>query len=189
MDALTFLSEIIRSLAWPVTVVVLVFVLRRPIVELIPLLRRLKYKELELEFSQQVSELKAEAEAISEAEAGEHEEKEERASPSSSRILNLVSFSSRAAIMEAWLEVESAAIAVASSFWNQPPSDTLKNYPKLGEYLLQCKVINEKQLDIFNKLRRLRNKAVHAEELELSEKDARAYVQLALDLAEHIRNA
>lgn len=184
MDVLTFLSEITRSLAWPLTAVVLVFVLRRPIVELIPLLRRLKYKELELEFSQQVSELKAEAEAIS----GEQEEEQERVSPRSNRILNLASFSARAAIMEAWLEVESAAIAVASSFWNQPPSDTFKNYPKLGEYLLQCKVINEKQLDIFNKLRQLRNKAVHAEELELSEKDAKSYVQLALDLAEHIRN-
>ena len=65
----------------------------------------------------------------------------------------------------------------------------MKNYPKLGEYLLQCEVINEKQLDIFNSLRKLRNKAVHAEELELNEKDARSYVQLALDLAAHIRNA
>lgn len=183
MDALTFLSEIIRSVAWPVTVVVLVVVLRKPLVELIPLLRRLKYKELELEFSQQVSELKAEAESISR----EHPEEQGQISPSSNRILNLVSFSTRASIMEAWLEVESAAIAVASSFWNQPPSDVMKNYPKLGEYLLQCKVINEKQLDIFNTLRKLRNKAVHAEELELNEKDARSYVQLALNLAEHIR--
>jgi len=185
MDALTFLSEVIRSVAWPVTVVVLVAFLRKPLIELIPLLRRLKYKELELEFSQEVSELKAEAESISQ----ECPEEQSRISPSSSRILNLVSFSSRASIMEAWLEVESAAIAVASSFWNQAPSEAMKNYPKLGEYLFQCEVINEKQLDIFNSLRKLRNKAVHAEELELKEKDARSYVQLALDLAAHIRNA
>ncbi|MDO0946112.1 hypothetical protein [Chromohalobacter israelensis] len=185
MGVLTFLSEIVRSVAWPVTVVVLVVVLRRPLVELIPLLRRLKYKELELDFSQQVSELKAEAESISQ----EHPEEKGRISPISNRILSLVSFSTRASIMEAWLEVESAAIAVASSFWNQPPNDVMRNYPKLGEYLLQCKVINEKQLGIFNTLRKLRNKAVHAEDLELNEKDTSSYVQLALDLAEHIRNA
>jgi len=185
MDALTFLSEIIRSVAWPLTVVVLVVVFRKPLVELIPLLRRLKYKELELEFSQELQELKAEAESISR----EHPEEQSRISPSSSRILNLVSFSTRASIMEAWLEVESAAITVASSFWNDAPRDAMKNYPRLGEYLFQCEVINEKQLDIFNTLRKLRNKAVHADELELNEKDARSYVQLALDLAEHIRNA
>ncbi len=185
MDALTFLSEIIRSVAWPVTVVVLVVFLRKPLVELIPLLRRLKYKELELDFSKEVSELKAEAESISR----KHPEEQSRISPHSSRILNLVSFSTRASIMEAWLEVESAAIAVASSFWNQAPSEVMKNYPMLGEYLFQCEVINEKQLDIFNSLRKLRNKAVHTEELELSEKDAKSYVQLALDLAEYIRNS
>ena len=91
--------------------------------------------------------------------------------------------------MEAWLEVETAATAVASSFWNQPPSDTFKNYPKLGEYLLQCNVIDTKQLETFNKLKQLRNKAAHVEELNLSENDARSYVELASALAAHIRAA
>src|SRR5690606_42060334 len=129
MDALTFLSEIIRSVAWPVTVVVLVVVLRKPLVELIPLLRRLKYKELELEFSQQVSELKAEAESISR----EHPEEQGQISPRSNSILNLVSFSSHASIMEACVEVESSAIAVPSSFSTQPQNHALMNYPKHGK--------------------------------------------------------
>lgn len=63
MDVLTFISELIKSLAWPVAIIILVILLRKPIVELIPLLRRLKYKDLELEFSQEVTELKAEVEA------------------------------------------------------------------------------------------------------------------------------
>ncbi|MEH8231393.1 hypothetical protein [Aeromonas veronii] len=66
MDALTFISELIKAAVWPVTAIVLVVLLRKPIVELTPLLRKLKYKELELEleFAQEVSELKAEVEAI-----------------------------------------------------------------------------------------------------------------------------
>lgn len=91
--------------------------------------------------------------------------------------------------MEAWLEVESSSISVASSFWGKPPSNVFKNMPKLGEYLLQCNVIDENQLIVFNKLRQLRNRAVHAQDLELSEDDARSYVILASDLAKHIRNA
>ncbi|MEH8231428.1 hypothetical protein, partial [Aeromonas veronii] len=71
--------------------------------------------------------------------------------------------------MEAWLEVESASVAVASSFWGRSPDEEFKNMPRLGEYLLQCKVIDEKLLSVFNKLRQLRNKAAHAQELDLSE--------------------
>jgi len=185
MDSLTFISELIKAVAWPVTAIVLVILLRKPIVELIPLLRRLKYKEFELEFSQEVSELKAEVEAI----AKEKGEEAPSIASTSSNLLNLLAFSTRAAIMEAWLEVETAAVTVASSFWGQSPNDTYRNMPKLGEYLLQCKVIDEKQLAVFNKLRQLRNKAAHAQDLELSENDARSYVQLASDLAKRIREA
>jgi len=47
MDTLTFISELIKAVAWPMTAIVLVVLLRKPIIELIPLLRKLKYKELE----------------------------------------------------------------------------------------------------------------------------------------------
>lgn len=183
MDLLTFLSDLVKSLAWPVTAVVLVVLLRKPIVELIPLLKRLKYKELELEFSQEVSELKAEADAIAK-EKGEPPPSDVQGSE---QLLDLVSFSARAAIMEAWLEVETAAVNTASSFWGVSSSGAFKNMPQLGEYLLQCKVIDKNQLAVFNKLWKLRNKAAHALELDLNESDARAYVKLATDLAQHIR--
>lgn len=185
MDTLTFISELIKAVVWPVSSIILVALLRKPIVELIPLLRRLKYKELELEFAQEISELKAEAVFI----AKEKGEDVLSVSAVPSNLLNLVAFSTRAAIMEAWVEVESAAVSVASSFWGVSPNDTFRNMPKLGDYLLQCKVIDEKQLMVFNKLRELRNKAAHARELNLSENDARSYVQLASDLAKHIREA
>jgi len=116
MDVLTFTSELVKSLSWPAATVFLVVLLRKPIIELIPLMKKLKYKELELEFSQEVSKLKAE-----EAEANliVPKDSESTKGEDSSRLLDLVSFSTRAAIMEAWIEVETAAIEVASSFWNQ----------------------------------------------------------------------
>lgn len=71
-------------------------------------LYHLKYKELELEFTQEVFELKAEVEAIAKAKA--KEEETPLISSTSPNLLNLVNFSTRAAIMEAWLEVESASM-------------------------------------------------------------------------------
>ena len=101
-------------------------------VEVIPILRKLRYKELELEFDQEVSKLKAEVESI----AKEKGEEAPSIESTPSNLLNLVAYSTRAAIMEAWLEVESASVSVASSFWGQSPNGTFRNMPKLGEYLL-----------------------------------------------------
>lgn len=48
MDGLTFVSEMIKAVAWPTAVVVVCLLLRRPLAALAPLLRRVKYGELEL---------------------------------------------------------------------------------------------------------------------------------------------
>ncbi|WP_217900125.1 hypothetical protein [Noviherbaspirillum humi] len=184
MDILTFISELAKALAWPAAVVFLAFMLKNPLTELIPLLRRLKYKELEMEFAKEVADLKASVAAPEPTPVEGVVSK-----PTDGRLLQLANFSPRAAIMEAWIEVETAANEVASSFWNQGPSEIMRNYSRLGEYLLQCKVLSSTQLETFNKLRHLRNKAAHAEELDLSETDARAYVELATALAAHIRSS
>lgn len=185
MDALTFTAEAIKALAWPIAVVFVALMVRKPVIELLPFLRRLKYKEVELEFANELAQLMSDITANEPAIS--QKSPSLAASTSSNRLLNIASISTSAAILEAWSELESASVAVASSFWALPPSDTFKNYPKLGEYLLQCKVIDEKQLGVFNKLRELRNKVAHAIDLNLSEEEARTYIELATSLIAHIR--
>lgn len=182
MDGLTFTSELIKALAWPAATIILACLLRKPLMGLVPLMRKLKYKELELEFSQEVLALKTEASPVLDS------PQKEDLSATTSKALDLVSLSARAAIMEAWIDVETAAVEVASSFWSQSPNETMRNLPNLGEYLHQCKVIDDKQLSIYKKLQKLRNKAAHAEELNLSEEDAMSYVTMAFNLARHIKS-
>ncbi len=185
MDALTFAAETIKALAWPVAVVLVALMVRKPVIELLPFLRKLKYKEIELEFSKELAQLKSEF-AATESTISQKSQPP-ALSTSSNRLLNIASISASAAILEAWSELESVSMAVASSFWNQPPSDVFKNDLRLGNYLLKCKVIDEKQLAIFNKLHELRNKAAHAINLNLSEAEARTYIELASSLIAHIR--
>jgi hypothetical protein len=187
MDALTFTAEAIKALAWPIAVVLVALMIRKPVIELLPFLRRLKYKEIELEFSKELAQLKSEVTASDTATS--QQLPPSVPSVSSNRLLDIAAISTSAAILEAWSELESASVAVASSLWAQPPSDAFKNYSRLGEYLLQCKVIDEKQLVVFNKLRALRNKAAHAVDLNLSEEEARIYIELATSLIAHIRSA
>jgi hypothetical protein len=65
MDGFTFTTELIKALAWPSSVIILVFLLRKPIIELVPLMKKLKFKELEMEFSQEVKALKSEVKETS----------------------------------------------------------------------------------------------------------------------------
>ncbi len=54
MDWLTFLATIIQAVAWPVTIVAIAYLLRKELRALIPLLTKLKYKDIELEFGRRV---------------------------------------------------------------------------------------------------------------------------------------
>ena len=174
MDKYTFISEMTKALAWPATLIVALLLLRKPLVSLIPFIRRLKFKELEMEFSEQVQALKSEAKI---------DETLEIDTPA----MNILSFSTRAAVLEAWIELENVATSLAASFWRSSNTSPFKNYAKLGHYLHQCGVLNDSQLKSFEKLRKLRNQLVHTEEVELTENDAKAYIMVASNLASQIR--
>lgn len=139
MDTLTFAAEVIKAVAWPASLLVLAFFLRKPLKELMPLLRRLRYREVEIEFSREIAVLKAKS--LSEQPSGLPNGG--FASPGLPKgldskrleLLRMVPFSARVAVMEAWLEVEMAANEVASSFWSRTPSDIFRSDPTLGEYI------------------------------------------------------
>jgi hypothetical protein len=59
MDALTFVSTMVSALAWPSVAIVVIMILRKPMAELLPLLRRLKYKDLEFKFGERIAEVQA----------------------------------------------------------------------------------------------------------------------------------
>lgn len=54
MDILAFIASIINSLAWPVTALIALFLLRKQLMELIPGVRRLKWKDFEIDFGKEL---------------------------------------------------------------------------------------------------------------------------------------
>ncbi|MFH4576554.1 hypothetical protein WMQ62_23385 [Vibrio diabolicus] len=174
MDKYTFISEMTKALAWPATLIVVLLLLRKPLVSLIPFMRKLKFKELEMEFSEQVQALKSEAEIDGTAEID-------------TPAISILPFSTRAAVLEAWIELENVAASLAASFWSSSNTSPFKNYPKLGHYLHQCGVLSDTQLKSFDELRKLRNQLVHTQEVELTEDDAKAYILVATNLVNQIK--
>jgi hypothetical protein len=61
MNLLQFIATMTASLAWPITIVVIIVILRKPLSSSIQSLRKLNYKDLQLDFSQEVAKLKVAA--------------------------------------------------------------------------------------------------------------------------------
>ena len=61
MDWLTFIAEVIKAIAWPVTAITIFLILRRPLLNLFPLIQRMRFKDVEVDFSRQVQALAIEA--------------------------------------------------------------------------------------------------------------------------------
>src|ERR1700730_18334683 len=64
MDWLQFLASLIKSLAWPTTLVTLVVLFRAPVRRALLSVTRSKYKDLELDFGRELKQLEKEALAI-----------------------------------------------------------------------------------------------------------------------------
>ena len=116
-----------KALAWPATLIVVVLLLRKPLVSLFTFMRKLKYKEFEMESSEKVQALKFEA-------------KIDKTSEIDTPAMSILSFSTRSAVLEAWIELENVAASIATSFWHSSNTYPFKNYAKLGRYLHQCGV-------------------------------------------------
>jgi len=185
MDILTFLSKVMEAIAWPVAAVIILAMLRKDLPAIARSLRRFKYKDIELEF-------RAAAEAIAEEvkEAVPPLNPDVRISGSTrdalkNRLEAISELAPRAAILEAWLQVESAAADVL----RVKGLDSLKAYPgplRLREGLYKGGVLNKQQVKIFEQLRTLRNEAVHVPDAEFTKSAVASYIDSAISMASHL---
>ncbi len=181
MDALTFIVQMTQALAWPVAAIVLLLLLRRPLVRLLPLIQKLRYGPLELDFGRQIAELAVQAERELPA-AGQADSEAEAA-----RLMSLAQVSPRAAVLEAWLQVEQAAMTLSQREGLALSSQELRTPLLLGQALEQAGSLDEAKMTIYHRLRNLRNAAAHAANFELDTEAALEYVRLALRLAAYLR--
>jgi hypothetical protein len=182
MDWLQFFASLITSLAWPVTLLAAVFMLRSNIGALFPYIERLKYKDFEVEFR------KALEETAEKSRTALHGiEMEAVGIAPRDRLYSLAEISPRSAILEAWLQVETVAAEVLLA---RDPSFSTKTAMaplRLGEALNRKEIINGAQLEIFHRLRDLRNKAVHVGDAVFKPDEVAEYISLATALTSQIR--
>ena len=182
MDWLSFIAAIVKALAWPLTVLGIFLVLRRPLAGLLPLLARLRFKDLELDFGRRLAEARAEAATLPATQLPAPTATNDDA------LIRLADASPRAAILEAWLRVEAAALTAARRRGTTEPISQLRTPGRLIESLEELGVIDARQAAVFHELRSLRNSAAHALGFEPSPEAARDYVRLAARLEQSLED-
>jgi hypothetical protein len=187
MNWLQFVASIIESLAWPIACVVLVFLLRKPLTQILIALTRLKnlkFKELELDFGAELRDIKDTAAGSIAPEAFTEESLPTVEQDIHSQITEakrLAPDFPEPAISVGWQAVEEALFNAVDRLrltpTNRSESPPLRNI----ELLSANGYIHTENVSVLRRMRKLRNIAVHGGggRGEISVDDANEFIALA----------
>ena len=176
MGLLDFTAAAINSLAWPIAVVVIVVLLRKEVANLLARITKIRHKDSEIDLAREVEDAASSADKVLGGIA------EPNSNPERERIKRLAEDSPRGAILDAWLSVEEAmsnyerrhGIEYAQS--HAPPHHRVQSI-KLSN--LDSPTLGQGVLQMLDKLRRIRNDAVHTTDADITPETARDYATLA----------
>ena len=154
------LVEIIKTIIWPITVLTSVVILRKGIVELIPNLKKLKYKDLELEFEKEAIKLRANIERdIPKIEPLEEKPKEEFVVSEPPPMFSIRKLSPSAFILSEWEKIEKSILSLSERY--DINIGALKSIRYITSKLREDGVIDSAIEDALLELSAYRNKVAH----------------------------
>lgn len=185
MNWLEFFAKIIDSLAWPASFLWVLYILRGELPAIARSLKKLKYKDLELEFEKSAQEVVERARSALPEASKDIQLSGQSQDELIDRLVSISELAPRSAILEAWLVVEAAAVDVAK----KKGISSFKTHPgpmRLRDYLVKGDLLNKDQQVVFEQLRNLRNEAVHVSDAEFTRKAVDDYVASALQMASYL---
>jgi hypothetical protein len=163
MGWLEFLASLIKSLVWPTTLVILVVLFRVQVRRALLSLTRLKYKDLELDFGRELKQLEKEAKAIDIT-----PQPPKSIAPTkrdSSQLLQeaaqLAQRFPEPAVAVAWQAVEDELRQAVMRLAISPDYPAHNSAFKNAELLTAQNAIDQRTVELLNRMRNLRNMAVH----------------------------
>lgn len=185
MDWLTFISKIVEAIAWPLVVVGVLIFLRKELPSIVRSLRKLKFKDIEMEFGEAARALAEETKRAVPASEKAEDADDSYVDLEAVRLKSIADFSPRAAILEAWLQVERAA----ANFLRVRGDRGAGSNPgplRILERLRSVGILTPPQEAAFEHLRQLRNLAVHAPDAEFTVDAAANYIDSALAMSGYL---
>lgn len=168
------IARILDIIAWPLVVVFSVLILRAPLTALIPLLKKLKYKGLELEFERELEALaKESSESVKKLKQNPEAQEE-----NISLVEDSQDIPPRDMIMESWIALQATALSTAKNYKLLEPGRPINAF-SIVKILHDYDVISKDDYNNINKLRRLRNQAVHEADFAISKEEAAKFMKIA----------
>jgi hypothetical protein len=190
----------INALAWPIATVGLALLFRREVNSMIARIGQLKYRDVEVTFRDDLHKaealarsIPAQPRAILEAESGSSAPMLggeiigglKPVSPIRDELDRLASKSPREAVLEAWSMVGQALIKASSKLGDRRAPAPIRA-EDASRYLIDRGWLAGPEAQLVERLRVLRDKVAHAEEIAPSVDEARRFVELALPLVSRI---
>jgi hypothetical protein len=175
MNTLDFISSLIGSIVWPITIFVLAICFRAELRGLLSRLTRIKHGESEAEFERRIE---AAAEQVQMKSVGTPMSFE---TPNAERIFSILQIDPRAALIAAWVEFEGAA---RNTLYGSKKDDTARNRPApfVIEKLKEKGLLASVDADFLSLLRQLRNVALHHHGTEIESQTAYKAITVLLQL-------
>jgi hypothetical protein len=205
MSASELIASLVDSLAWPLAVVAVVFVFRGAIANLIRTVTQLRYGSFEVNFGRELAALEAQAPAALPPPAapdvrgiphpGEEIDRESidrrRMAPEPSRlpeekVATVAQVSPAAAVSLAWNEIETE-LRDAAQRTGSAPAAASQDTEQLMQTLAAAGTMSPDVFGYLDRMRRLRNEAVHAPPQALTPAEAQDYARLANQVIQHIK--
>jgi hypothetical protein len=198
--ALNGFVSMINALAWPIATVGLALLFRRDVKSMIARIGHLKYRDVEVTFRDDLQKAEALARSIPspprvvlEAESGSSAPKlggeiiggHKPASPIQGELDRLASLSPREAVLEAWSIVGQALIKASSKLGDRRAPAPIRA-EDASRYLIDRGWLAGPEAQLVDRLRALRDKVAHTEEIAPSVDEARRFVELSLSLVSRI---
>ena len=180
MNVFEFVLGMTESLAWPVTVIAILILLRKDIGSTIRKIRKLRHKDTELDFESELDiavEVAAAEENLSEPVEYQLE------------MVELARFSPRGAIIESWLKIEKALKDYAERHGIQIVERKPFSLGRAHTHSPDYERLGKGTIETLRKLRLLRNEAVHLTDADLNFEAANRYQELAQRVLKAIEKA
>jgi hypothetical protein len=179
---LPFIAKLVASLAWPATVLTCVLLLRKHLVALLPLVRSVKYSDVEIRFGKEVSELAKSAEGSSMLET-----KSSIVQDHWDDIEKLIDVRPRTAIRMAFRRLEESILLAAQTHQIEIADGAMGMPMVVSAILLNRGVLLSEQYDLLTRLRNLLNEAETAPPDTIKPESAAEFVTLAWRLANSVK--
>ena len=178
MESSSTFLELVKTLVWPVVILVLAFMLRRELGLLLSKVSRIKHKETEIEFQQRVEEAVS---AVGDIEQAQNKKSTDE----------LTTLSPRGAIIESWLEVEDSLLSFNARNGLSPSTrEEFENQKSRGMLqILDSDVLNRQSIVLLKRLRELYKEALDLTDSEINPPISEKYRNAARQLIRKIDNA